>query len=87
MRFAKKGEEHRYLAGNEFIKKMQNAPEWMVSKHHIYNYLVLRIRDKPTDPWQEYYSPDPINMSTEEWLGFIQEMKLVSDLRKMDRIL
>jgi hypothetical protein len=87
MRFAAEGEEHQFLAGNEFIKELKRAPEWLVyTDADSARFLVLKVRDRPLGPWTVYYSPDPLKMTHEEWLDFNQTVETVCELRRLDRL-
>jgi hypothetical protein len=87
MRFAGEGEEHMYLAANEFTQELKKAPEWMLTiDADSARLLVLRTRDKPMGQWSLYYSPDPLKMTAEEWLDFNQTVELIAELRRQDRL-
>ena len=85
MRFAAEGEEHKYLAANEFIQELKNAPEWLLyTTNQLNGGITLRVRDRSMGPWKDYYSPDPMKMTAEEWLEFVQTIEAVAELRRAD---
>lgn len=86
MRFAGEDEEHRYLAANEFIQELKRAPEWMVSTSSNYNgFIILQTREKPIGAWRIYYSPDPLQMSAETWLEFVETVNLIAQTRRQEK--
>jgi hypothetical protein len=76
----------RVLCIDDFLKELKKAPEWMIyGQDGVNHYIILRVRDKPMGPWTEYWSPDPITMTPEEWLDFTQTIELFCEIKRQDR--
>ena len=86
MRFAAGGEEHKYLAANEFIQELKKAPEWMIHTNLAEGVVVLRVRDRPMSPWKEYYSPNLTEMAPEDFHEFEHAVETIADMRRQDRL-
>ena len=86
MRFADEGEEHKYLAANEFIQELKKAPEWMLNTDpDSAGLMILKVRDRPLGPWTDYCSPDPLLMTIDEWTDFNHAVAYVAELRRQER--
>ena len=47
MRFANEGEEHKYLAGNEFIQELKKAPESLLyTDPDSARVMILKVRER-----------------------------------------